>query len=136
MMVAFRLMAGRYQCTCHAGYHTEDKASRLRWGCDKPARSPVFADPITGRMDGSKNFDLYRCPAGQVGPEWDFVIATWSAFGGRDSFGPLPVAGGWLDQTQWFADAHAILSGERNLEHDRQRKEAEQKRKTETRRGR
>ena len=78
MMVAFRLMAGRYQCTCHAGYHTEDKASRLRWGCDKPARNPVFADPITGRMDESKNFDLYRCPAGQVGPEWDFVIATWS----------------------------------------------------------
>lgn len=120
---------GRYRCTCTPGRHTDDEAARDAWGCTKRAKTPVFGDPISGGFNG-KHFDLYRCPASQVGPEWESVVATWRVFGGSDNFGPLPLAGGWLDQMQWFADAHGILANERQLYLDAKAKESEAKRKT------
>lgn len=56
------------------------------------------------------------------------MLTTWSVFGGRDDFGPLPVAGGWLDQTQWFADVHRVLSSERTKLLEAKQREAEIKR--------
>jgi hypothetical protein len=91
-----------------------------------------MSDPLTGSYHESKHFDLRRCPAGQIGPEWNAVVDCWAVFGGRDTFGPLPVAGGWLDQTQWFADAHAALSSERSRYHEKLEREAEAKRKQPT----
>lgn len=128
-MLAFRLRMGRYKVTCQPGSHTTDPASRKLWGCDERTEFPVFPDPVTGSFRESKTHDLHRCPACQVGREWGDVIDTWGVFGGGDSRGPLPVAGGWLDQTQWFADAHAILSGELAKYRDAARKEAELKRR-------
>lgn len=93
-----------------------------------------MSDPITGSFHASKHYDLRRCPAGQVGPEWYAVVDAWSVFGGRDSFGPLPVAGGWLDQTQWFSDVHAVLSGEKARYHERERQEQERKQRGKGRR--
>jgi len=56
-------------------------------------------------------------------------VQAWSVFAGRDSFGPLPVAGGWLDQTQWFADVHAVLSGELARYREAQDKKRERERR-------
>lgn len=84
-------------------------------------------DPLTGKRE-SNLWDLHRCPAHHAGAEWVDVVRTWSVFGGRDDWGPLPVAGGWLDQTQWFADAHRILSAERERLIDMRQKDAERER--------
>lgn len=54
-------------------------------------------------------------------------MSVWSAYGGQDDRGPLPVAGGWLDQTQWFAEADAVLRSEKHRYIDAKRKEAEAK---------
>jgi hypothetical protein len=128
MRLAFRLLAGRYKVTCQPGSHTKDAQARRAWGCDAPTQAPVFPDPSTGAWDKSESFDLHRCPACQVGREWTDFVNTWLIFGGTESRGPLPVAGGWIDQTQWFADAHQILAVELNKYHEAARKEAEAKR--------
>lgn len=88
------------------------------------ATVPVFADPLTGKWESSQ-WDLHRCPAGQVGEEWEYAVSVWSAYGGQDDHGPLPCAGGWLDQTVWFADADAVLRSERTRYIEAKRKQAE-----------
>lgn len=128
-MVAFRLSVGRYACACQPGRHTADASARAAWGCDRPADHPVFPDPLTGSFHVSATFDLRRCPADQVGPEWSSLIAAWSVFGGGDTHGPLPLAGGWLDQMQWFADAHSVLSSERSKYLEARQKDVEAKQK-------
>ena len=128
MILAFRLMAGRYKVTCHPGSHTTDKTARRAWGCDAPAPAPVFPDPTTGAWDKSASFDLRRCPACQVGPEWMDLVNTWLIFGSTDARGPLPISGGWLDQMQWFSDANSILTTELSKFREAARKEAEAKR--------
>lgn len=112
MKLAFRLLMGRYKVTCRPGSHTTDRAARRAWGCDERAEFPVFPDPHTGSFQHSAHLDLHRCPACQVGSEWTDLVHAWAEYGAGESRGPLPVAGGWMDQTQWFADAHAILSDE------------------------
>lgn len=128
-MLAFRLMMGRYKVTCQPGSHTTDKESRKLWGCDERTEFPVFPDPVTGSFHKSGHHDLHRCPACQVGREWADVVNTWMVFGGGESRGPLPVSGGWMDQSQWFADVHAVLSNERAKYQEAARKEAELKRR-------
>lgn len=124
------MLVGRYRCTCTPGRHTDEEAARKAWGCDERSEVPVWPDPITGGFNGSKHFDLHRCPAGQVGPEWCDLIATWKRFGGADNPGPLPISGGWLDQMQWFADADDILSHERSIYLDARMKEERKKSKS------
>lgn len=63
-------------------------------------------------------------------------MRVWSMFGGRDDWGPLPVAGGWLDQTEWFADAARILSSERARYIDQRDEDAKREREQEARRHR
>lgn len=111
--MAFRLLMGRYKVTCAPGSHSKEPSARAAWGCDSSSVAPVFPDPITGSYHESKHFDLHRCPACQVGYEWSDLISAWLVFAGEESRGPLPLAGGWLDQMQWFADAHSILARER-----------------------
>lgn len=128
MRLAFRLMMGRYKVTCQPGSHAEDPSARAAWGCDAPAAAPVFPDPTTGSFHASKLFDLHRCPACQVGYEWTDFVNAWLVFAGREAYGPMPVSGGWTDQTQWFADAHGVLSVELRKLHDAHRAEDERKR--------
>lgn len=85
----------------------------------------MFTDPLTGLWE-SQRWDLFRCPASQVGDEWGYAVSVWSAYGGQDDRGPLPIAGGWLDQTLWFAEADAILRSER-LRYLAKREEERQK---------
>lgn len=118
---------GRYKVSCVPGGHTTDKAARKAWGCDAPALAPVFPDPLTGKWE-SLHFDLRRCPACQVGHEWVDLVRTWGVFGGGDNLGPMPMSGGWLDQMQWFADAHGVLSAERSKYLESRRKDAEARR--------
>lgn len=99
--------------SCMPGSHSKSAEARRSWGCDSKADAPVFADPTTGSFHVSRQFDLHRCPACQTDHAWLDAIATWRVFGWGDTLGPLPVAGGWMDQTQWFADLHRILAGER-----------------------
>ena len=123
MMLAFRLSMRRYRVSCMPGSHTANPTERAAWGCDERSAAPVFPDPSSGSFSTSKTFDLHRCPACPIGPEWIDLVQTWGVFGGCDSHGPLPLSGGWLDQMQWFADAHAILSRERGRYLDAVREE-------------
>jgi len=125
MMVAFRLATKRYACTCRPGRHEKDPTARKAWGCDGRTETPAFADPITGSFTESSCFDLHRCPAGQIGSEWDDFLSVWSAYGSGDSRGPLPLAGGWLDQMQWFTDAHAVMAAELDKYREIERKKSE-----------
>lgn len=81
-------------------------------------------------------FDLRRCPAHSTSEDWVRVVRTWSMFGGRDDWGPLPVAGGWLDQTEWFADASRILSAERARLVERREEDAKRERESAARKAR
>lgn len=84
----------------------------------------MFSDPLTSAWT-STTWDLHRCPAGQVGEEWEYAISVWLAYGGQDDRGPLPVAGGWMDQTVWFADLDTLLRSERARYIEAKRKQAE-----------
>lgn len=125
-MIAFRLMTGQYKCTCHPGRHDKriDNQTRRQWGCEERSTAPVFSDPLTGSWTTSE-WDLHRCPAEQVDESWAYAVSVWMAYGGQDDRGPLPVAGGWMDQTVWFADADTILRSERLRYLDIKRKQAE-----------
>lgn len=127
MMLAFRLLMGRYRVTCMPGSHTSRPEERRAWGCDEHAPAPVFPDPRTGSFFESDLLDLRRCPACQIGHDWIDLVTTWGVFAGQEAKGPLPLSGGWLDQMQWFADAHQVLAGERVRYLEAARKEAEAK---------
>lgn len=113
-MIAFRVITGQYACTCQIGRHDPNATiqARRKWGCEQSATNPVFQDPLTGAWE-SKKWDLHRCPAGQTEDAWNYVISVWSAYGGQDDRGPLPVAGGWMDQTLWFTEVDSVLRSER-----------------------
>lgn len=83
-------------------------------------------------MESSK-WDLFRCPAHAVDSSYSEIVQAWSVFGGRDDFGPLPIAGGWLDQPAVFADVHRILSAERERLIESRRKEDERERERKAR---
>jgi len=89
-------------------------------GCDRPTIRLQYEDPVT-------NQPVYRCPVSQVDPAcYEVVDAWWTARGsGGMAPGPLPVAGGWMDQTVWFHKACAILDDQ----HSKDREDIEAKRK-------
>lgn len=62
---------------------------------------------------------MYRCPLSQVDHgAFAVVDAWWTARGqGGMSAGPLPVAGGWMDQTAWIHRAFAILDDQYSTDH-------------------
>lgn len=59
---------------------------------------------------------VYRCPVSQVDAAcYEVVDAWWTSRGsGGMSAGPLPVAGGQMDQTAWFHAACQILDDQYN----------------------
>lgn len=76
-------------------------------------------DPLTDEW-------VYRCPVSQVHPGCYSVVTAWWTHRGMGGMapGPLPVAGGLLDQTYWFNRACGILDDE----YAKNRKEIEDQR--------
>lgn len=68
---------------------------------------------------------MYRCPTSHATED---VAAAFAAYHMLEA-GILPVAGGWLDQSEDFVKAVEIINGERSAidREERQRREAQQR---------
>lgn len=75
------------------------------------------------KVCSGRGFELiYRCPTSHVTPDVADAIAAYNML----ESGILPVAGGWLDQSEDFAAACCILNAERSVidRENQQRREA------------
>lgn len=117
--MAVRLAYGVYRQKCSKCRGPLGEAYRKEWGCDAPTESeqdrlPCFAcNEDTAhdckRCDGARYVSLFRCPKAIRDPEFDELVrvALWTRDGG-----PLPAAGGTLDQSSSFMLARDIAIGE------------------------
>lgn len=100
---------------------------RAEYGCDAPARSPVFYVSCSACWgsgcpeckDGS--FPLYRCPGRLVEGRRDVQRVFWHL-----QQEELPSAGGLADQAATFIEARRIYQHERGVI-DRERAEKEER---------
>lgn len=114
-MVALAASLGRLPVRC--GRACDDAAIRKRWGCDEDAEPAGYtvhcwycdgSDVRCEKCGGSGRLDVPRCPSRCITPDVQSALrAFWWK---RD--GILPVAGGWLDQTEPFRAACQILGAE------------------------
>jgi len=108
---------GIYPMDCSICSQGTESAERFRadWGCDTDTphdldRYPCGCGrwPDCTRCNGTGTIGLKRCPRKFIDPYISTVI-RYVAYA-RD--GHWPVAGGILDQSQSFLDAHAVVVGE------------------------
>lgn len=117
--MAVRLAYGAYRQKCSVCRGPMGATFRKDWGCDAPTvseqdRLPCFACDEDSSHEcteckGSRYVPLYRCPKAIRDPEIDDLVrvALWSRDGG-----PLPGAGGTLDQSSSFMLARDVAIGE------------------------
>ena len=96
---ATRAAFGHYPHDCNEC--PNDPALRESWGCDRETPHPI---------DRTPHDTLHRCPY-QVVPDGMWSVLRYSALARN---GLWPVAGGALDQSQSFLDAHQIVTSELN----------------------
>ena len=101
---------GRYPHNC--GQCRDDSRLRQEWGCDTETSSELDRIPCCSggcsACEGRGYRALRRCPSQILPPNIQLTI-RYSALAKE---GMWPAAGGALDQSQSFLDAHAVILGE------------------------